>query len=91
MSRRLQTICVLISLLIGIGMCGPDVGAAEAAQSSAFPTISLREAGYEVRRWGIEEGLPIDRISDLAQTPDRYLWLGTSLGLVRSGVGRQWI
>jgi signal transduction histidine kinase/ligand-binding sensor domain-containing protein len=35
------------------------------------------------RSWRIQDGLPDQVIQALAQTPDRYLWLGTSKGLLR--------
>jgi ligand-binding sensor domain-containing protein len=30
-----------------------------------------------VRHWRIEHGLPLDRLTSLAQNPDGYLWIGT--------------
>lgn len=33
--------------------------------------------------WGLREGLPQLSVSDLAQTPDGYIWLATEEGLVR--------
>lgn len=38
---------------------------------------------YHVTRWTAEDGLPQNRISALAQTPDGYLWVGTWFGLAR--------
>ena len=38
---------------------------------------------YLVDTWGVGDGLPVDMILTMAQTPDGYLWLGTSKGLVR--------
>ena len=35
------------------------------------------------RIWRTQEGLPENRIRTLAQTPDGYLWIGTSSGLAR--------
>jgi ligand-binding sensor domain-containing protein/signal transduction histidine kinase len=35
------------------------------------------------RSWHIQDGLPDEVIQTLAQTPDHYLWLGTSKGLLR--------
>lgn len=40
-------------------------------------------ADYLVDAWTTEEGLPSSTISDLAQTPDGYLWASTYDGLVR--------
>jgi ligand-binding sensor domain-containing protein/signal transduction histidine kinase len=39
--------------------------------------------GYGYRTWRIEDGLPENQIRNLSQTPDGYLWIGTSEGLVR--------
>ena len=38
---------------------------------------------YSHRVWRIEDGLPQNRIRTIAQTPDGYLWVGTSEGLAR--------
>jgi ligand-binding sensor domain-containing protein/signal transduction histidine kinase len=38
---------------------------------------------YVSRIWRTQEGLPENRIRAIAQTPDGYLWLGTSSGLAR--------
>jgi signal transduction histidine kinase/ligand-binding sensor domain-containing protein len=40
-------------------------------------------AEYLVDAWTTEEGLPSSTISDIAQTPDGYLWASTYDGLVR--------
>ncbi len=38
---------------------------------------------YSRRVWRIQDGLPQSRIQAISQTPDGYLWIGTSGGLVR--------
>jgi len=38
---------------------------------------------YVSRTWRTQDGLPESRIRALAQTPDGYLWIGTSGGLAR--------
>lgn len=38
---------------------------------------------YVTRVWRTQEGLPENRVRALAQTPDGYLWIGTSGGLAR--------
>lgn len=38
---------------------------------------------YRHDSWQVENGLPQNSIYAIAQTPDGYLWLGTSAGLVR--------
>jgi ligand-binding sensor domain-containing protein/signal transduction histidine kinase len=39
--------------------------------------------GYTRRVWQTQDGLPENTIQAFAQTPDNYLWIGTSGGLVR--------
>src|SRR4051812_22459495 len=38
---------------------------------------------YVVDVWTTEQGLPQNSITDIAQTPDGYLWLSTFNGLAR--------
>ena len=38
---------------------------------------------YVSRVWRTQDGLPENRVRAIAQTPDGYLWLGTSSGLAR--------
>jgi len=42
-----------------------------------------RLEGYSRRVWQTQDGLPEETVQAVAQTPDRYLWIGTSGGLVR--------
>lgn len=48
-----------------------------AAHASTF------SRAYSRRIWRVPDGLPQNRIQALTQTPDGYLWIGTSGGLVR--------
>ena len=48
--------------------------------SSAQPGSRLE---WVHRSWTIEDGLPQNTVTAIAQTADRYLWLGTVKGLVR--------
>ena len=34
-------------------------------------------------RWTKEDGLPLDMVADVTQTPDGYLWLATQQGVAR--------
>jgi ligand-binding sensor domain-containing protein/signal transduction histidine kinase len=47
--------------------------------------VSLRNLpdGYTRRVWQTQDGLPENTVQTFAQTPDHYLWIGTSGGLVR--------
>jgi ligand-binding sensor domain-containing protein/signal transduction histidine kinase len=38
---------------------------------------------YVLRNWTVEDGLPQNSITAIAQSPDGYLWMGTFNGLVR--------
>ena len=40
-------------------------------------------AGYARRVWHVENGLPEESVQAFAQTPDHFLWIGTTGGLVR--------
>jgi signal transduction histidine kinase/ligand-binding sensor domain-containing protein len=49
----------------------------------SIPTVTARELGYSVTHWTVENGLPMQTVTSLAQTPDGYLWCGTIAGLAR--------
>lgn len=38
---------------------------------------------YSLRHWTTEDGLPVNHVADIAQTPDGYIWLATGGGLLR--------
>src|SRR5678816_1242174 len=38
---------------------------------------------FIVNTWKTGEGLPVNEVQDIAETPDGYLWLGTHQGLIR--------
>ena len=46
-------------------------------------TLPSLPDGYTRRVWQTQDGLPENTIQAFAQTPDHYLWIGTSGGLVR--------
>ncbi|MBW8782249.1 MAG: hypothetical protein JF599_10240 [Verrucomicrobia bacterium] len=50
-----------------------------AVQTDAIPV----SADYLSRTWGVDEGLPSNRVTGLTQTPDGYLWVATLGGLAR--------
>jgi ligand-binding sensor domain-containing protein len=47
----------------------------------SFAQMGIQSLTHHV--WGIEDGLPGQDIEAITQTPDGFLWLGTSHGLVR--------
>src|SRR4029453_11718945 len=65
--------CGLITILVLLGCVNST--ASEAAPPDA--------PAYSRRVWRSADGLPEDFAQSLAQTPDGYLWIGTSGGLAR--------
>jgi ligand-binding sensor domain-containing protein/signal transduction histidine kinase len=49
----------------------------------ATPAPGSQEWNYTIRSWQSQDGLPEDTVQAFAQTPDGYLWVGTSGGLLR--------
>jgi ligand-binding sensor domain-containing protein/signal transduction histidine kinase len=71
-SQRLTSVLLVFSGLLGATLF-----------AASPPEPPQSESEYSRRVWRIQEGLPEGRIQALAQTPDQYLWIGTSGGLVR--------
>ncbi len=38
---------------------------------------------YRLQTWSVDDGLPLDTVNAIAQTPDGFLWAGTESGLAR--------
>lgn len=47
-----------------------------------YPLRSIQD-GYARHIWHAEDGLPEETVQAFAQTPDHFLWIGTTGGLVR--------
>lgn len=45
--------------------------------------LAAGDSDYSIRSWQIQDGLPQNSVTSIAQTPDGYLWLGTFNGLAR--------
>lgn len=76
------------SLIAALGAL--SLGVAGIAFSNAQEMISPNEAKpktkaseFMVSIWTTGDGLPVNEIQSLKETPDGYLWLGTHRGLVR--------
>lgn len=65
-------------LLLGFLTAVLGASPAPAAASSEAPPEE-----YSHRVWRIQDGLPQNKVQAVSQTPDGYLWIGTSGGLVR--------
>ena len=81
---RLQAVCLALSLVVA---CAQIVAGAQFAdgQESIAPTLNPELAihQYEQRSWWVDDGLPSNRVLDLLQTRDGYLWIATDRGLTR--------
>ena len=64
-----------VRLVCALLLCYP------VAFAATLPQRGLE--GYSRRIWQTQDGLPEEPVQALAQTPDGYLWIGTSGGLVR--------
>jgi signal transduction histidine kinase/ligand-binding sensor domain-containing protein len=66
---------------LGVGLL---TGLLSLAPLTALPagTDSAGGQDYLVRVWGADEGLTEGSVTDVAQTPEGYLWLGTLFGSV---------
>ncbi len=52
-------------------------------QSASAGIIPGLKQDYSVRAWTSDNGLPVNSIRAIAQTPDGFIWLATEEGLVR--------
>ncbi len=67
----------LLSFLAALLLAGPSGVRAGTAEAPA-------QQDYQVRVWAANDGLSVNSITDVAQTPEGYLWAGTLLsGLLR--------
>ena len=51
--------------------------------TSAAAAESSLKKNYSIRSWTSDNGLPVNSIRAIAQTPDGFIWLATEEGLVR--------
>ena len=58
-------------------------GGAGSAASGVTPEVSQSLANYAARVWQTKDGLPQQTVQAVAQTPDGFLWIGTTGGLLR--------
>lgn len=89
---------LIAAWLVGAGLSGGICGGAGLADPATTNAVSppagfelrhgsgplsLENAGYSVAHWTVEDGLPMQNVTSLAQTPDGFLWCGTFDGLAR--------
>ena len=69
----LRTVATFALVFVLVPACAAAPGA-----SSASPLQA-----YAERMWQMQDGLPEQIVQAFAQTADRYLWIGTTGGLLR--------
>ena len=60
--------------MLAVGLAWPEVSFADEDDSAG--------QDYVVKVWGADEGLTEGSVTDVAQTPEGYLWVGTVFGSV---------
>jgi ligand-binding sensor domain-containing protein len=50
---------------------------------ASAPALSDPPINYTSRIWQMQDGLPEQTVQAFAQTKNRYLWIGTTGGLIR--------
>jgi signal transduction histidine kinase/ligand-binding sensor domain-containing protein len=61
----------------------PSTVTSDEVTSAAVQPQGDIDSSFVITIWNTGEGLPVNDIQELTQTPDGYLWLGTYNGLVR--------
>jgi PAS domain S-box-containing protein len=69
----------LLVLLLQLGLASITAAAEKPLQLD--PALPMSQ--YVVDAWRDSDGLPVDTVAAIAQTPDGYLWLATEHGLAR--------
>lgn len=71
-------ILLIIGILTG---CTQVFGQSSISEITAISTLSKKE--YLSESWTTMNGLPVNHINQVHQTPDGYIWLATFTGLIR--------
>lgn len=68
--------------MVAAGSAGCTLATAQNLHRAIQPLESPRE-NYTTRIWQTRDGLPQETVQAVAQTPDGFLWIGTTGGLLR--------
>src|SRR5580704_19417131 len=74
---------LLFPLLIALAAEPCTLAHAWARTDTATGTTGAPVEQYTRRIWRVQDGLPEDTVQAIQQSPDGYLWIGTTGGLVR--------
>jgi ligand-binding sensor domain-containing protein/signal transduction histidine kinase len=64
--------------LVVVGIAAVTAGASGGSRS-----VEATQDNYTTRLWQTQNGLPEETVQAFAQTPDGFLWIGTTSGLLR--------
>lgn len=84
--RLNETALLLIAVLSGTSfplLSAPGPGPQEEPVVALPRALNDSASEFVISFWSTGEGLPVNSIRELKETPDGYLWLGTHHGLVR--------
>jgi signal transduction histidine kinase/ligand-binding sensor domain-containing protein len=65
------------------GLAGLVLGCMSTCGLALASTAPVQTTTYVERTWQVQDGLPEQTVQAFAQTKDRYLWIGTTGGLLR--------
>ncbi len=85
-SKRLATTVLLLGAMSA--MVSPLVAAPDALDSEEPATEVIhndpdQSSDFILSNWKTGEGMPVNELNDLKETPDGYLWIGSHQGLIR--------
>ncbi|BCX47117.1 hypothetical protein HAHE_10250 [Haloferula helveola] len=69
------------ALFVAGCVCIPNLNGETSGENES--SIGLFQLGRTLRSWSIDDGLPGNSCTTIAQTPDGYLWLGSNAGLTQ--------
>ena len=79
-----RPVSLVVRSLLLVPLCLVVLSAAPLlAQGTGIKDFVLGHDRYSVRHWNTDNGLLSNMVTDLAQTPDGYLWIATTGGLIR--------
>jgi ligand-binding sensor domain-containing protein len=82
-SKNLDSIFDRRVVLLPTVKSSPPLGLLFVLLVSSAAVASENVPEYSTRIWQSDQGLPLDAVHSVAQTPDGFMWVGTEAGLAR--------
>lgn len=80
-SYRRGALAVAILSVLLLPLC--PICRADDELDNTIPTLTAAQLSVQVDHWTVEDGLPNQIVTALAQTPDGYIWCASFFGLTR--------